>query len=411
MIKISVIIPVYNVEKYLRECLDSLINQSFMDFEVICIDDGSTDKSYKILEEYSQKDSRIKVLKQEHNGAGAARNLGIEIAKGKYIQFLDSDDYFEPDMLEELYNTAEEFGADMAVCSARKVDEAGNIVESGNPHSPIKLEICPINKPFSKKDFPKDIFSLFSSAPWNKLYLKSLIVDNNLKFQNISSCNDIGFVRIADACAERIVVINKELINYRFNRSGSIANTRAAKTTNLLKAGGYVKDFLVKNNLYELLKDAHINAMKKTVSWEISMCSDEQYKNFLAELKQLNDWKVFLPVLRKEYITPDYIKNFIGDKKVMFWGASLFLEDVLKSETEKNLNVLGVIDKNSAKWGKSIGSYEIFPPESLNTLKPDAILLMVHSNYEVIYPALKKELGEKWPEIELLPNIFEAEEL
>ena len=149
MIKISVIIPVYNVEKYLRECLDSLINQSFKDFEVICIDDGSTDKSYKILEEYSQKDSRIKVLKQEHNGAGAARNLGIEIAKGKYIQFLDSDDYFEPNMLEELYNTAEKFGADMAVCSARKVDEAGNIVESGNPHSPIKLEICPINKPFS----------------------------------------------------------------------------------------------------------------------------------------------------------------------------------------------------------------------------------------------------------------------
>ena len=411
MIKISVIIPVYNVEKYLRECLDSLINQSFKDFEVICIDDGSTDKSYKILEEYSQKDSRIKVLKQEHNGAGAARNLGIEIAKGKYIQFLDSDDYFEPNMLEELYNTAEKFGADMAVCSARKVDEAGNIVESGNPHSPIKLEICPINKPFSKKDFPKDIFSLFSSAPWNKLYLKSLIADNNLKFQNISSCNDIGFVRIADACAERIVVINKELINYRFNRSGSIANTRAAKTTNLLKAGGYVKDFLVKNNLYESLKDAHINAMKKTVSWEISMCSDEQYKNFLAELKQLNDWKVFLPVLRKEYITPDYIKNFIGDKKVMFWGASLFLEDILKSETEKNPNILGVIDKNSAKWGKSIGSYEIFPPESLNTLKPDGVLLMVHSNYEVIYPALKKELREKYPEIELLPNIFEAEEL
>ena len=99
-IKISVIIPVYNVEKYLRECLESILNQTFQDFEIICVDDGSTDRSLDILQEYKRKDDRFVILQQRHAGAGAARNHGLKLAEGKYIQFLDSDDYFEPTLLE-----------------------------------------------------------------------------------------------------------------------------------------------------------------------------------------------------------------------------------------------------------------------------------------------------------------------
>lgn len=106
-VKISVIIPVYNVEKYLRECLDSVVNQTFKDIEIICVDDGSTDKSLEILQEYKRKDDRFVILQQRHSGAGAARNYGLKLAEGKYIQFLDSDDYFEPTLLEELYTRAE----------------------------------------------------------------------------------------------------------------------------------------------------------------------------------------------------------------------------------------------------------------------------------------------------------------
>ncbi len=93
---ISIIIPVCNVEKYLRECLDSVLAQTFQNFEIICIDDGSTDDSLKILNEYKSKDDRFIILQQEHVGAGAARNYALNFARGKYIQFLDSDDYFEP---------------------------------------------------------------------------------------------------------------------------------------------------------------------------------------------------------------------------------------------------------------------------------------------------------------------------
>ena len=138
--------------------------------------------------------------------------------------------------------------------------------------------------------------------------------------------------------------------------------------------------------MYELLEEAHIHAMKRSVSWEISLCNDEQYKKFFQELKQLmpQEWKIFCPVLRKEYITPEYIKTFIGNKKVLLWGASIFLENVLKNEKIKNSNILGIIDKNPDKQGKVLGGYKIFPPESLSKLKPDGVLLTIQNNYEKI---------------------------
>ena len=410
MVKISVVIPVYNVERYIRQCLDSIINQTFQDFEIICVDDGSTDNSVRIIEEYSN--FRIKLVKQEHRGAAEARNNGMKLAQGKYIQFLDSDDYFEPTMLEDLYKKAEEFSTDITVCSAVIVDENNNILENGNRHSPINLDVCPLDKPFSPQDFPDDLFILFSAAPWNKLYLKDMIINNNLKFQNLSSCNDSGFVRIANCCAKKIVVINKVLVNYRFNRKGSTAEFRANKAGNLLKAGNYLKDFLVKNNLFEFYKNAYIKAMKNTIRWEVSLCNTQQYKAFLKELKvsMSEDWKIFIPVLKKGYVTPEYIKEFIGNKKVVLWGASLFLKDVLSKETAPNTNILGIIDKNPEKQGTRFGNYTIYSPNKISELKPDAVLFMVNSNYEENYPKFKTELEKTFSDIEVLPNIFERKE-
>lgn len=120
-IKVSVIIPVYNVEAYIRECLDSLINQTLEDIEIICINDGSRDLSPQILDEYEKKDSRIKVIHQKNQKQGAARNRGIEIAKGKYIAFIDSDDWVEDNYLEELYNACEENQVNSAVASILRV--------------------------------------------------------------------------------------------------------------------------------------------------------------------------------------------------------------------------------------------------------------------------------------------------
>ena len=118
MPKVSVIIPVYNVEKYLHECLDSLLNQTLKDIEIIAVDDGSTDSSLKILKDYAKKDKRLKVLTQENKGAGAARNLGMKHATGSYLSILDSDDYFDHSMLELLYKKAEKTKAKDVVLQA-----------------------------------------------------------------------------------------------------------------------------------------------------------------------------------------------------------------------------------------------------------------------------------------------------
>ena len=113
MPKISIIIPVYNVEKYLAECLDSLINQTLKDIEILCIDDGSKDNSLEILNEYAAKDDRIKVFAQKNSGPGAARNLGIQHAKGEYLTFVDSDDWLKENAMEVVYNCAIEKNTDM----------------------------------------------------------------------------------------------------------------------------------------------------------------------------------------------------------------------------------------------------------------------------------------------------------
>ncbi len=122
-IKVSIIVPVYNVEKYLQSCMDSLVNQTLEDIEIICVNDGSTDNSLEILESYAKKDSRIKVFTIENSGNSIARNYGIKIAKGKYVGFVDSDDYINETMFEKLYNSCEQNDLDLAICKISLFDD------------------------------------------------------------------------------------------------------------------------------------------------------------------------------------------------------------------------------------------------------------------------------------------------
>ena len=131
----SIIIPVYNVEPYLRECLNSIINQTFQEFEIICIDDGSTDNSFSVLQEYAQKDKRFKIFRQENQGSGIARNYGINTAKGKYLVFVDPDDWVVQDYLEQLYDAFKESGADVELCNVSEVTDVSgyDVVLMGCP--------------------------------------------------------------------------------------------------------------------------------------------------------------------------------------------------------------------------------------------------------------------------------------
>ena len=405
---ISIIIPVYNTKTYLKQCLDSVINQTFKDIEIICIDDGSTDGSLDILQKYAEKDNRFVILTQEHKGAGEARNKGMNIAKAKYIQFLDSDDWFELDMLGNMYINAEKYSTDIIVCSSRKVNDSGNIIEKDNPNNPINLTITPINKVFCAREFKQDIFTLLTPILWNKLYLTDFLRSNNIKFSKLKIYEDVPFVHSSVICADKIFVLNKEFVNYRYNREGSLANLRSTKTIDVVTSCIELKQFLEQKNLFNEFENAYNLALKNHILSEISFCNEEQYKNFMTELKELipNDWHKLQSSIRYDYITLDYLYKIIGNKRVMLWGASLFIKHILEKEEKPFKNILGIIDKNSGSWGKMCGNYKIYPPEILNDLKPDGIILTVLSNNENIYKNLKQEIKYKYPKIELMNNIF-----
>jgi len=226
-IKVSVIMPVYNAETFLREALDTVINQTLREIEIICVDDGSEDASLNILMEYEKLDKRIRVLKQENRYAGAARNYGLKNAHGKYVVFWDSDDLFELFALEKLYKKSEQDKADICICSARQLDnETGGLIDRDVY---LVNRWRPKNTPFSKKDAAERIFNFAANVPWNKMFLREFVQKNQLEFQEIKQANDTYFILISIFLAERITYVNERLITYRINNNMSLTG-KASET-------------------------------------------------------------------------------------------------------------------------------------------------------------------------------------
>ena len=209
--KVSVIIPVYNVEQYLRQCLDSVINQTLAEIEIICVDDGSTDSSLDILKEYADKDKRITVLKQENLYAGVARNAGLYVAKGEYLSFLDSDDFFEPTMLEETYLSAKASDADIVVFNAQEYNSETGVYNSCK--FPLSPSLFPDKEYASAEEFGEKLFQANSCLAWNKLLKASFVKNSGLRCGATKSCNDNVFIYGLLTLAQRIKLYNKVFVN------------------------------------------------------------------------------------------------------------------------------------------------------------------------------------------------------
>lgn len=213
-IKISVVIPVYNAEKYLPECLDSVINQTLREIEIICVDDGSTDNSLQILREFERHDPRIKVITQRHQYAGVARNNGMQYTKGEYLLFLDADDFFAPAMLEKLYNKALEDDSDIVICDAKIYDNGKYLdtilVDSKN--IPAGTFSC------YDSQFADCIFQSLLGMPWNKMLKASFIKELGLCFSATLHHNDAAFSMGAMVFAHKISYLPESLISWRWVR-------------------------------------------------------------------------------------------------------------------------------------------------------------------------------------------------
>lgn len=246
---ISVIIPVYNVEKYLRECLDSVLNQTLRNIEVICVDDGSTDCSLEILNSYAKCDNRVKVLKQLNSGAGIARNKGIDIARGNYIAFLDADDFFKPNMLEKAYNNAITHNTDIVMFRHERYDE-GNGKFYELPHMMNHTKF-PNKDYFTINEISGNFYFDIYGWTWDKLFKRELIDKYNLCFQGTKIFNDMFFTYSALVVSSRISFINEILMTQRVNRSGSITKSVQNNWHCIIEALDYIKNFLVFNNFYD----------------------------------------------------------------------------------------------------------------------------------------------------------------
>ena len=252
---ISVIVPIYNVEKYLSKCIESIINQTLANIEIILVNDGSTDNSGKIADEYSNLDNRIRVIHQQNSGQGSARNKGIEISNGKYIGFVDADDWIDADMYEKMYEKAINRNADIICCSRKVFDEEYNLK--------LIVDVKEVEYDSVKSDLPNyvinDLLYPQTVSTCNKIYLSKVIKRNDIKFRSVKEVGseDTLFNYCTLLHANKIITEKNTFYN-GVERRGS--TTRFYKFGCMERTGNLVK------SIYEYSKEKHCEEIGEIIA-------------------------------------------------------------------------------------------------------------------------------------------------
>lgn len=237
---ISVIIPVYNVERFLCECIESVLCQTYSNLEVIIVDDGSTDSSPKICDEYAEKDSRIKVIHQVNGGQGKARNVGMGMATGSYYTFLDSDDYWNAEFVERVYFKAKQNDADIVISNYRHINELGEVIAEGR-----KTKI--VEKQYSGSEAMSVAlyWNEFGVGPWAKLYRAEAW--KGILFKEDRIYEDLATTYLVYHKAKRIVFFNEFLMNYRIRENSDVHQKFNIKKVRVLDSADEILDYCKKN--------------------------------------------------------------------------------------------------------------------------------------------------------------------
>ncbi len=278
-IKVSVIIPVYNAKAFLRYSLACILRQSLREIEIIAIDDGSTDGSLQVLEEYAKQDKRLKVLTQPSSGAGAARNAGIAAAKGKYLYFMDADDCLADEALRTVYARAEKVRADIAIFNYN-ILRAGEVLAIKPRFGNLKGQTF-----FCAEEEPEAAFA-FGSNVWDKLYRREFIQQKNIRFDNCATCNDVFFAYYAHLSARRIAGIEQWLYTYRADATGNISSKRGKYAFCLIETLQHLKCQMLEDGIWEMYKRPFKACCRHHIEAELYVCSPEQKKFFYQEARK-----------------------------------------------------------------------------------------------------------------------------
>lgn len=312
---VSLIIPVFNVEEYLEECLESIINQSFSDYEVILVDDGSTDKSKSIINTYEKRFNNIKILSQNNKGVSEARNLALKHAAGEYVLYVDSDDFLKSNMLDVMVNKAEKSKADIIICNYTFY--YGDDNENNRVFNYNTLE----DKLYSSNAVIDMMLNFkIQGQLWNKLFKISLLLENNFEFESGRYIQDIFPVFKVINKSKKIGFVNEALYYYRQRETSTVYKRNSKLVEDYYHAMNSIIEYIIENNL-----QVNSNSFKmfraSVLSYFIHHYTNADFNNIYKEFK------------KSKYISLDIkIKDFIflkglekSDKiRILLWKLRVF---------------------------------------------------------------------------------------
>lgn len=359
--KVSIVVPIYNVEKYLRQCLDSIVNQTLKEIEIICVDDGSTDSSPQIIKEYADKDPRVKVITKTNSGYGNSMNRGFDLATGEYIGIVESDDYAEPNMFEALYSIASKNNLDVVKSgfyfyySVPK--ERNEKVEIASKSTELKT-FCPAT------DFkaPMEMVEFFNLKPsiWSAIYRKEFIRENQIRFTETpgASFQDTAFSFKVMALAKRVQITRDAFLHYRQDNESSSINSKA-KIFCVCDEYEEIQRFLETNPFNRGTLECIANRLKyDTYMWNLSRIP-LKYKYLFVERASVELAEAF----EKGTIEKKYFEEY------KWTDLKKLVEDPVDYYTEKVLNEPGkattAMEKIKKSYSYRIGRLITFVPRKI----------------------------------------------
>lgn len=382
MVKVSVIIPVYNVEDYLKECLDSVLSQTLKDIEVICVDDCSTDDSLKILQEYANKDDRIKIIKNEKNsGQGFSRNEGIKKATGEYIGFVDSDDWIELNTFESTYMHAKKNNLDMVIFKV--INYNSNLKEFYETNY-YNMDFLENEKEiFNYNDLFNKLF-LIPVGPVNKIYKTSILKENDIFFpEQYSMFEDNPFFHDAFLSSNKVSLI-PNYFYYRRVHENSVMQNRNKSIFDIVPVLDDVISVFIKHNLFEEFNHILFNHKLSVIKMWYEKLADEYKPDFYMIIKENFE--------KNKCINDIPVENKLTDENFDFY-SSFFESDTFKEFNlimflklmKLNYNVYDYLFEDNLKKSINYSSNRL----NANNKYEDKIRYLNHS-----IKLLKKELSE-----------------
>ena len=344
---ISIIIPVYNCEEFLDETFNCILNQTFKDFEIICVDDGSTDNSLEKLQEFSTKDNRIQIYHQENKGGGIARNFALTKSKGKYVYFMDADDLMELTTLQETYDLIEKTGVDFLFFKALDYDYINNEYIEKPYFLMEKVYEQTGDEVFNYKDIGNYIFDM-SATPWGKLYNRQFIIESGAQFGETKAFHDNQFFWKALLVSKKLLFYNKVLY-YRRIHSGSIQHNPDKKFLDFIPVISYLVDIFKETGNYDYYETKLINWKISLLNWRLIQIYDEYKDLYFKEYK--NQLNIMIDELGYDYL----LKMLTPKIKVVFQivlDANTFREYELLIQINELNNQIKNLKKKNRKLKK-----------------------------------------------------------